>query len=353
MASCRIRVRNGIIHLITNVGGKRREESLGIRISGKKGADRAAVNLAEKIREKRELEIIAGLYGLTSEGKPQTLLEYFTQFSEAHEETQAYKVIPYLEKFDGGKIYLKDVSPIWFENFVDRMKKDSGLSPATQERYSCKVRQCLKKALREGLIARDPSLGVRHINVPDSGKEFLTADELKRMVSTEFYFPQTDRKVQDEIRRAFLFGCITGFRVSDIMQLEWKHIDRKKRQIAKRQQKTKRIVYVPLNEDAEALMGSGENNEGLVFPLIQKNRRSGDRYLKKWAEAAGIVKNVSWHTARHTDATLLIESGADLYTVQRLLGHSKIQTTMQYAVVSDRKKREAVDALPGFGFSCE
>ena len=72
-----------------------------------------------------------------------------------------------------------------------------------------------------------------------------------------------------------------------------------------------------------------------------------NRQLKACAKAAGIKKNVTLHTARHTFATMLITEGADLYTTCKLLGHSDIQTTQIYAKIIDKKKEEAVDLLNG------
>jgi ABC-type branched-subunit amino acid transport system substrate-binding protein len=87
-----------------------------------------------------------------------------------------------------------------------------------------------------------------------------------------------------------------------------------------------------------------------LFPFITISvYPDTNRYIAQWAKTAGIQKHVTWHTARHTDATLLIEYGADLYTVQHLLGHSNISTTSGYAHLSDKKQRDAVDALPDFG----
>jgi site-specific recombinase XerD len=68
--------------------------------------------------------------------------------------------------------------------------------------------------------------------------------------------------------------------------------------------------------------------------------------LTSWAKAAGLEKKIGWHTARHTFATLLIDRGADISTVSRMLGHTKIQTTSVYAKTTDRSKRAAVDSLP-------
>jgi len=68
--------------------------------------------------------------------------------------------------------------------------------------------------------------------------------------------------------------------------------------------------------------------------------------LKKWAKEAGINKNLSSHVARHSFATMALSSGADLYTVSKLLGHRNIATTQIYAKIIDKKKEEAVDMLP-------
>ena len=64
---------------------------------------------------------------------------------------------------------------------------------------------------------------------------------------------------------------------------------------------------------------------------------------------AGITKRVSFHSARHTFATLLLTYGTDLYTVSKLLGHTNIKTTQIYAKVIDEKKAEAVNLLNGIG----
>jgi site-specific recombinase XerD len=68
--------------------------------------------------------------------------------------------------------------------------------------------------------------------------------------------------------------------------------------------------------------------------------------LKQWANAAGINKNIGWHTARRTFATQALENRADIYTVSKLLGHKSLKQTEKYAKVTDRLRREAAAALP-------
>jgi site-specific recombinase XerD len=83
-----------------------------------------------------------------------------------------------------------------------------------------------------------------------------------------------------------------------------------------------------------------------VFPALAQSKTNTNEYLKRWAKNAGIEKNIGWHTARHTFAVLSLESGAEIYTLSKLLGHTDVKTTQVYANATDKMKREAVNALP-------
>lgn len=67
--------------------------------------------------------------------------------------------------------------------------------------------------------------------------------------------------------------------------------------------------------------------------------------LKVWAKDAGVTKHISFHTSRHSFATMMLTLGADLYTTSKLLGHSNVKTTQIYAKIVDSKKVEAVNLL--------
>lgn len=82
-----------------------------------------------------------------------------------------------------------------------------------------------------------------------------------------------------------------------------------------------------------------------VFQLITNSKVNP--VLRDWARRAGISKWISFHTARHTFATLELTCGADLYTVSKLLGHSNVRTTEVYAKIISKKKEEAVHLLDG------
>lgn len=61
---------------------------------------------------------------------------------------------------------------------------------------------------------------------------------------------------------------------------------------------------------------------------------------------AGITKHITFHSARHTHAVLLLENGADIYTVSKVLGHKEVRTTQIYAKIVDKKKKEAATLIP-------
>ena len=88
----------------------------------------------------------------------------------------------------------------------------------------------------------------------------------------------------------------------------------------------------------------GQLSDGLVFSDMP-SEPSMNRALKRWVASAGINKNITLHTSRHTFATLLLTKGVDIYTTSKLLGHSKVSTTQVYAKIIDKKKEDAVDLL--------
>ena len=202
----------------------------------------------------------------------------------------------------------------------------------------------LNDAVRKGLIDKNPTKMVPTVfcpKKPDTVRDFLTADEVKRMIKTPCNYRQ--------LKQAFIFSCFTGLRKSDIMQLRWKEIinDNGRWLIYKRIQKTQRCLSIPLSEHARQWLPEKckfVNDDDYVFSSMSNSALSDN--IRKWVALAGITgKRVSFHTARHTFATLELSLGADLYTVSKLLGHSNITTTQVYAKVVDKQKEEAVSLI--------
>ena len=110
--------------------------------------------------------------------------------------------------------------------------------------------------------------------------------------------------------------------------------------------KTKTPITLPLSTMALKWLPErgGAEDTDKVFSLPTYSGFYGS-VLTLWASKAGIKKNVTFHVARHTFATMELTAGADLYTVSKLLGHKQIVTTQVYAKIIDKKKVEAVDMV--------
>lgn len=109
--------------------------------------------------------------------------------------------------------------------------------------------------------------------------------------------------------------------------------------------KTQKTLYLPLS--GEALKWMPERGEAKdtdkVFYLPYPTYINV--VLKTWAQNSGINKTITFHTARHTFATMMLTLGADLYTTSKLLGHTQVKTTQIYAKIVDKKKDEAVNLV--------
>ncbi len=112
---------------------------------------------------------------------------------------------------------------------------------------------------------------------------------------------------------------------------------------------------MPLSRQAGKILGSQKGAEYSVRQTAEINldsvfklpaQQTIDKAIKRWAKRAGIRKRVSFHTARHSFATIGLKHGIDIYTMSKLLGHRDLSTTEIYAKIVDEKKREAVDLMP-------
>lgn len=217
------------------------------------------------------------------------------------------------------------------------------LSPNTLMMYQAGLVTILNRAVKEQIIPRNPfyELGKdeRFKRVPVQ-REYLTRDELKRFMATE-----TDNR---HVQRAFVFACFTGLRISDIRQLRWEHLqlDTERPFLRIEMAKTRRLLTVPLGRKAlEWLPEKTEKYSDNVFPLPTRTAVFND--LKHVARLAGIEKDISFHTSRHTFATMTLAACGSIETVKALLGHRSIKSTMVYAEVLNEAKQEAVNAVNG------
>jgi len=102
-----------------------------------------------------------------------------------------------------------------------------------------------------------------------------------------------------------------------------------------------------LNIPAQArqLLGARGDLGARVFTGL-KYGMTYNTEIVRWCNRAGISKHITFHSARHTNAVLLLENGADIYTVSKRLGHRELRTTQIYAKIVDEKMKEASEIIP-------
>ena len=337
--------------------GKRRYEYLGMylvkpRTPIDRQANKEVEAVAEDIRVKRLLEWQRGEYGMGSALRGSIpVIEYFARMVEEKKAAGGgweswESCLKQLRGYCGEGTALKDITAEWGEGFKAYMegagKRGGGrFSNNTRWLYLEKLRACLNKAVREGIIQKNPLATVR-VRRAETERVYLNLEELQRLFKTDCSRPL--------LKDAFLFSCLTGLRVSDIEKLTWGEVQEfgGGERIVFRQKKTGGQEYLDISKQAYALMGKrGEDGEK-VFGSFHYHSNLGE-VLGRWARKAGINKHITFHSGRHTFAVLMLSLGVDIYTVSKLLGHRDLSTTQIYAKVIDEKKREAVGMIPDLG----
>ena len=223
-------------------------------------------------------------------------------------------------------------------------KGGAPLAETTSALYYATFEAAINEAYKKGLISTNPAALVEESEKPSAPpveRDYLTAEELKTLAAAKC--------PNEQVRAAFLFSCFCGLRLSDVEGLTWAevHQDGDTWQVETRMKKTRQILYLPLSDAARRYMPErgDKGPQDLVFTLPKRVTTQCD--IRTCVKRAGIAKNISFHCARHTFATLALTQGADLYSISKLLGHTNVNTTQIYAAIIDQKKQDAVNLLNG------
>ena len=216
--------------------------------------------------------------------------------------------------------------------------KKGTITRNTASTYFSIFKAGLHQAFIDGYLTVDIAAKAKNIAYSDKQREYLTIYELNTLAATP-----CDRPI---MKRASLFSALTGMRHSDIQKLKWKEIikDGEHYRILFTQQKTKGVQYMPISDQAYQLCGERGEPDRLVFEGLQDPSWI-NKPLERWIKAAGITKHITFHCFRHTYATLQLTNGTDIYTVSKMLGHTKVTTTQIYAKIVDEKKEQAADTI--------
>lgn len=221
------------------------------------------------------------------------------------------------------------------------------LSAGSIKQYQLLLATILNVAVKEDIIGSNPfgALSEKEtLTTPASTRTYLSIDEVKRFMEARY---ERMSVVAEECKMAFVFSCFTGLRISDIRSLRWCDIQGVNGipHVRTTMVKTKKPIFVPLSMNAMLWMPKREentNDTAHVFVKLPPASSSLNDYVRRIAKAAKIEKQISFHTSRHTFATLTLKASKDLYVVSKLLGHASINTTKVYAEVLESSLENAV-----------
>ena len=237
--------------------------------------------------------------------------------------------ITVLQEFRPG-LDFKDITYTFLKEFEVHLK-EKGNSVNTIAKHLRQLRTLVNEAINQGYIPSDAYPFRKYKIKQEKGrKEFLTPDELKRLENLD-----VDKKLR-HVLDAFLFCCYTGLRYSDFCQLTPENIIRVngKRWLYFKSVKTDVEIRLPLHLlfEGKALAVLERYDIVTDFAKIGPNSEA-NKHLAQLSALARIRKHITYHTARHTCATLLVHQGVPITTVQKLLGHTSVRTTEVYSEV--------------------
>ena len=200
-------------------------------------------------------------------------------------------------------------------------------------------------ALKRGYLLQDPFLNHHfHLNPVDRG--FLTDEEIVCLANKDFAIPRLEL-----VRDLFIFSCSTGLAYIDVANLRREHLVMMdgKAWIMTRRQKTNIESNVLLLDIPKTIIAKYCDNpnypsrDGKLFPILSNQKMNA--YLKEIADICGIKKNLTFHLARHTFATMSLSKGVPMESVSKMLGHTNIRTTQIYARITNKKIEHDMEEL--------
>ena len=285
----------------------------------------------------------------------------------------------HLERFVNYLQYTKNASPKTIENYSLRVNRfinyiwdidvsqvrmvhiqdfrtyliKQGLSPKTVNYHAVGLRSFFKFLLRNDVETLSPEK-IDLAKIPPRRVSYLSDEQVQDILEAPWIFEKNPLKIlRDKAILATLYG--TWLRVTELITLKIKDIKISEKQFSVIWKGSK-LRSVFLTHDAKEklkkyILSRADDSEYLFISLSWNSygqplsRNTIESLVKKYAELVGITEKVTPHTLRHSFATTLLRRGADIRSVQALLGHSSIQTTQIYTHVDDKYLQKVHDLL--------
>jgi len=311
---------------------------------------------AASIRAQRQLALQAHVHQLPlpRQDEQKDFLHFFEQLALQKAATCADKyvqrwrvVLQKLTHFAQGALPIHRLTKSFCEAFRAFLTQEKAcgsqqtITDCTASDYLGIFKHALRAAYEQDLLPENLAAKLKGIAYHHKQRNFLTLEELVALANTPCG--------HTILRKAALFSALAGLRYSDIYQLTWRHVHTCAAlgpYLLFVQHKTSKSEVLPIAQPAYALLGERQSAQTRVFEgLPEKLQATHSQHLRTWIQQAGISKAITFHCFRHTFATLHLTLGTDIYTVSKLLGHTKLATTQLYTQVIDTKKKAAVDLL--------
>lgn len=259
------------------------------------------------------------------------------------------------------EIRIKDIDTKLLENF-DRFlikrgeKRGAGAVEGSRFNRMRHIRCIIKFIRGKEINIKDPfKNGDFVLEEPPINETFLEKEEFMQL--NKIFLKEVPIGSTDFYPMAmFIFCCLTGLRIGDVLSLKWGDIDRSKEpwtinKILKKKVGGKPVrLQAPISDYALTLidwaqddLNNMEWSDRLVFPSIAPNIIN--KILRKYAQKAGIDKYLTFHSSRRTCATFFVTNGIDNYALMRLMGHKNFNTTLRYTKWSPTMAREYADKV--------
>ncbi len=242
------------------------------------------------------------------------------------------------------ELFMAEMNEEFLRGFQNYMIRSLKLEPGTVHNNMKTIKTYVNRALRLKLIDNNPFIYFK-LKKPSSEPEYLTEEERDRL-KTIYKEGRLPDKYQKTLRW-FLFSCYTGLRISDLRSVKHEDIqfDILQFRPIKTQNVTNLKVFIPLSKTAKWLIKEESlRTTGKLFECYSEMRMNLN--IKDIAKYAKINRNFSFHTARHTFATIFLKKSKNangIIILQKLLGHKKLESTLVYSHVLDADIRNAIE----------
>jgi site-specific recombinase XerD len=303
--------------------------------------------LAQRILDKVKGEIAENRWFERLPGEDKTFREMMEKFLDEHASKKiSYKSYQsYVRSLNPflGDYTLTDITPKIINEYKLKRRSD-GVKPGSINRELAILKKALNLALKEWeWIKENPASKVSMEQENNKRDRWLTDDEEKRLLEA----------CSPWLRELVIFALNTGMRLSEILTLTWKGVDLFRKTITVFKSKNKEMRTIPMNQTIFEMLKGRAKVKSIKTDLVfyNKNHTETDKcYVSlsfHYTTRKAKVEDFRFHDLRHTFATRLVQSGKDLYKIQRLLGHKMPLMTQRYAHHYPESLREAVEVLDG------